>query len=46
MSKDKEPVSKEDLLVALKMLQTQDYVVLYGENKNKPHFKYHRGDTE
>lgn len=45
VSKDKDPISKAELLGALRVLQTQDLIILYGEDKQKPQFKYHK-DTE
>jgi hypothetical protein len=43
--KEKEPISRAELLSALRILSSLDVIVLFGEDKQKPLFKYHR-DTE
>ena len=41
-SREKEVYSKEELLNGLRLLQTEDLIVLFGEDKQKPLFKIHR----
>lgn len=42
VGKDKEPISRADLIGALRLLQAQDLIVLFGGDKQKPQFKYHK----
>lgn len=49
MAKDKKEdektkIDRSELLGALKLLETQDLIVLFGEDKKKPYFKYRRDD--
>jgi len=42
--KEEEIVARSELLGALKLLESQDEIVLFGEDKKKPYLKYRKDD--
>ena len=42
--KEEEIIARSELLGALKLLESQDEIVLFGEDKKKPYLKYRKDD--